>query len=71
VNSFVTLKVYDVLRNDISTLVKVEKPAGNYEFEFDASGLINGVYFYKLQEGSFLESKRWCCRSCRAKYLFN
>jgi hypothetical protein len=48
VNSIVTLKVYDLLGNEVATLVNEEKPAGTYEISFDASGLTSGVYFYKL-----------------------
>ena len=48
--SRVALKVYDVLGNEIATLVNEEKPAGNYEVNFDASKFSSGVYFYKLQE---------------------
>jgi photosystem II stability/assembly factor-like uncharacterized protein len=56
--SFVTLKVYDVLGNEIATLVSEEKPAGSYEVEFSAMGLPSGIYFYKLQAGSFIETKK-------------
>ena len=49
--SNVTLKVYDVLGNEIVTLVNEEKPAGNYEVEFDGNGLPSGVYFYQLRVG--------------------
>ena len=49
---FVTLKVYDVLGNEITTLVKEEKPAGTYEIEFDAGNLPSGIYFYKLNAES-------------------
>jgi len=47
--SFVTLKVYDVLGNEIVTLVNEEKPIGSYKVEFDASTLQSGIYFYRLQ----------------------
>jgi len=50
--SLVILKVYDVLGNEIATLVNDEKQAGHYEIEFDATGLSSGIYFYKLQVGS-------------------
>ncbi|MBE0571547.1 MAG: T9SS type A sorting domain-containing protein [Ignavibacteriaceae bacterium] len=55
---FVTIKVYDVLGNEIATLVNEEKPAGEYEVEFDAVGLPSGVYFYQLKSGSFTETKK-------------
>jgi hypothetical protein len=56
--SFVTLKVYDVLGSEITTLVNEEKPVGSYEVEFDATILSSGVYFYRLQAGSFVETKK-------------
>jgi hypothetical protein len=49
--SFVTLKIYDVLGNEIATLVNEEKLAGSYEVKFSATGLSSGIYFYKLQAG--------------------
>jgi hypothetical protein len=56
--SFVTIKVYDVLGNEIETLVNEEKPAGSYEIEFNGTGLPSGTYFYQLQAGSFVETKK-------------
>ena len=56
--SFVTLKVYDVLGSEIVTLVTEEKPTGSYEIEFNAAGLPSGIYFYRLQAGSFIETKK-------------
>ena len=56
--SFVTIKVYDVLGNEIATLVNEEKPIGSYEVEFDASRLSSGIYFYQLKAGSFVETKK-------------
>ncbi len=53
-----TLKIYDVLGNEVATLVNEEKPAGSYEVNFDARGLSSGIYFYKLQTGSFVETKK-------------
>ena len=55
---FVQLKVYDILGNEIATLVNEEKPAGNYEVEFNASMLPSGVYFYRLTAGSFTATKK-------------
>lgn len=54
----VTLKVYDILGNEIAALVNQEQPAGMYEVKFDASGLSSGVYFYRLSTGSFTETKK-------------
>jgi len=57
-NDFVSLKVYDILGNEVATLVNEEKATGSYEINFDASSLSSGTYFYKLQAGSFIESKK-------------
>jgi len=59
---FVTLKVFDILGNEVATLVNEEKPAGIYEVEFSRN-LINqvltsGIYFYQLKVGSFIETKK-------------
>jgi hypothetical protein len=56
--SYVILKVYDVLGNEITILVNEDKSIGSYEEEFDGSGLPSGVYIYKLQAGSFVETKK-------------
>ncbi|MEP0859902.1 MAG: CotH kinase family protein [Ignavibacterium sp.] len=58
VSSWQTLKVYDMLGNEISTLVSEYKPAGIHEVEFDASSLSSGIYFYKLQTGNFSSVKK-------------
>jgi len=55
---FVSLRVYDVLGSEITTLVDEEKPAGNYEVEFRDTELLSGVYFYQLHAGSFVETKK-------------
>ncbi|MBK7629181.1 MAG: T9SS type A sorting domain-containing protein [Ignavibacteriales bacterium] len=52
----VTLKVYDVLGNEVATLVNENQSAGNYEINFDAKILSSGIYFYKLQAGNFSQS---------------
>ena len=57
-SQLVTLKVYDILGNEIATLVNEEKNSGTYEVSFDASRLSSGVYFYKLHSGSFVETKK-------------
>ena len=48
VGSWQSLKIYDVLGNEVATLVDEYKPAGSYEVEWNASGLPSGVYFYQL-----------------------
>jgi hypothetical protein len=58
VNGFVTLKVYDVLGNEAATLINEEKQAGEYKIEFKAANLSSGVYFYQLQAGSFVLTKK-------------
>jgi len=58
INSHVSLKVYDVLGNEVATLVDEYREAGRYEVEFNAKGLASGVYFYKLQAGIFVETKK-------------
>ncbi len=55
---FVSIKVYDVLGNEISVLVNEEKAAGTYEVEFNASELTSGIYFYRLRVGQFVETKK-------------
>ena len=54
----VSLKVYDVLGREVATLVNEVKPAGVYTVPFNASNLASGVYFYKLQAGSFVQTKK-------------
>ncbi len=54
----VRLIVYDVLGNEVATLVNEQKPAGIYEVEFNASQLSSGIYYYKLTAGSFTETKK-------------
>ena len=54
----VTLKVYDVLGREISTLVNEERGPGAYTVHWDASSLSSGVYFYKLEAGSFVQTRK-------------
>ena len=58
VSGFTTLKVYDVLGNEITTLVNEEKPAGRYEINFDANNLSSGVYYYRITTGNFTQTKK-------------
>jgi hypothetical protein len=58
VSSHQTLKVYDLLGNEVATLVDEYLPTGNYEAEFSGYGLSSGFYFYKLQAGNFVKTKK-------------
>lgn len=55
---YVSLKVFDLLGNEISTLVNEVKPAGNYRANFNATGLPSGIYFYQLKAGKFTSTKK-------------
>jgi hypothetical protein len=54
----VTLKVYDILGNEVAILVDEYKPAGNYEINFNAEKLSSGVYFYTLTADEYFASKK-------------
>lgn len=56
--SNVILEVYDVLGNEVVTLVNEYLPAGTYETEFSADRLSSGIYFYQLHAGSFVETRK-------------
>ncbi len=68
VGSWQTLRVYDVLGNEVATLVDEYKPAGKYEVEFSTKGesasggnvnnISSGVYFYRLQIGNYVDTKK-------------
>jgi hypothetical protein len=63
---FVSLKVYDVLGNEVATLVNEEKPVGSYKVDFNGASLPSGIYFYQLRAGDpstgsgqgFVETKK-------------
>jgi streptogramin lyase len=59
VTAFTTLKVYDILGNEVATLVNEEKPVGTYRVEFNAKQLSSGVYIYRMQAGKFTASKKF------------
>lgn len=58
VSSSITLKVYDLTGREVATLVDEYKTAGSYVVDFNAEGLSSGMYFYKLQAGSLVETKK-------------
>ena len=55
---FVTLKIYDILGREITTLINEPKSAGIYEIEWNAANIPSGVYLYKLTAGEFSETKK-------------
>ncbi|MGA9408504.1 MAG: T9SS type A sorting domain-containing protein [Bacteroidota bacterium] len=57
-NSYVTLKVYNVLGQEVSWVVNQEQKAGSFTVNFDASRLASGIYFYKIQAGNFTMTKK-------------
>jgi hypothetical protein len=58
ISGWQTLKVYDVLGNEVATLVNEYKQAGSYEVEFNGQNLSSGVYFYQLRAGEFIRTKK-------------
>ncbi len=56
--SAITLKVYDVLGNEVASLVNTTQEAGKYDVEFDASNLSSGLYIYTLNTGNFTSSRK-------------
>ena len=55
---FVSLKIYDMLGRELKTLVNEIKPAGRFKVEFDGSNFASGVYFYRIEAGDFVQTKR-------------
>ena len=58
IKSQVDLVVYNTLGESVTQLVNEEKEAGKYSVEFNAAGLPSGIYFYRIQAGSFIETKK-------------
>jgi len=56
--SYVTLSIFNTLGQKVVELVNGEKDAGAYNVTFDASGLASGVYLYRIQAGSFVQTKK-------------
>ncbi|MCW8810160.1 MAG: T9SS type A sorting domain-containing protein [Ignavibacteriaceae bacterium] len=55
---FVSLKVFDALGNEVATLVNDEQQAGSHNVNFNSAGLASGIYFYKIQAGNFIATKK-------------
>ena len=56
--SFVSLKVFDALGREVATLANEELPAGNHSRQWNGGNMSSGIYFYRLQSGSFIETKK-------------
>ena len=56
--SKVVIKVFDILGNEVETLVNKEKPAGTYEITYNAESLPSGIYFYQLEAGDLIQTKK-------------
>jgi hypothetical protein len=57
-SSYIIIKIFDILGNEIETLVDGEKNVGTYEITWFAENLPSGIYFYRHQAGSFVETKK-------------
>ena len=57
-NVKVQIKIFDILGNEIETLINEEKPAGTYKITWNAENLPSGVYFYQLRAGDFVQTKK-------------
>jgi hypothetical protein len=57
-DAFVSLKVYNLLGQEVATLVNESKRAGTYLADWNADGLPSGMYFYKMQAGAFNATRR-------------
>lgn len=57
-SDFVSLKVYDIIGNEVATLINKQQPAGSYSVNFDATNLPSGIYVYRLQAGSKIQTKK-------------
>jgi len=58
ITNYVSLKVYDILGNEVTTIVNEKQNAGSYQIEFDGSNLSSGVYFYELTAGEYSDVKK-------------
>jgi len=56
--SFVLIRIYDLLGREVKTLVSEMRSTGNYEVEFNASYLASGIYFYRMESGDFTDVKK-------------
>ena len=53
-----TLKIYNIIGEEVTTLVNENKQVGNYNVSYSATNLSSGIYLYKLSAGSFVETRK-------------
>ncbi|MCY7362191.1 MAG: T9SS type A sorting domain-containing protein, partial [Ignavibacteria bacterium] len=58
ITNYVSLKIFDVLGNEVASLVNEKQNAGSYSINFDGANIPSGIYFYKLSSGGFTDTKR-------------
>jgi len=56
--SFISLKIFDLLGREVATIVSEQLSAGNHAIKWNAVNMSSGIYFYRLQAGSFTETKK-------------
>ena len=56
--SFISLKIFNSLGEEVETLVAQELNTGNYKYNWNADGLTSGIYFYKIEAGEFVSTKK-------------
>ena len=57
-NTFVNIKIFDILGREIYSLVNEELNAGSYTVDWDATGFSGGIYFYRISAGNYTETKK-------------
>ncbi len=58
ISEFVTLKIYNLLGQEVTTLVSDKLTAGTYKYDWDAAALASGIYYYSLETGTFAKTKK-------------
>ena len=57
-SEYITLKIYDLLGKEVTTLVSNKLTPGNYKYTWDAYGLASGIYYYKIQFNFYINTKK-------------
>ena len=58
IRSHVSVKVFDILGNEVATVLNETKESGSYSLEFDGTSLVSGIYVYRFVAGNFTESRK-------------